>query len=73
MAKTGHPAKRSPEAVKLERAMRDTVGLVRSLQGRVSEENHIHLRASALGLMVAYSDLTGLPSPLDYVDMEVVA
>lgn len=68
MANPGNPVRTDPDVMKLERAMRDAVNLVRSLQGRVDEEHYIHLRASALGLMMVYSEITGLPSPLDYVD-----
>lgn len=59
----GHPAKNDPDVVKLFKSMRSTVELVRDLEGKVSDENHLHLRASALGLMHAYSELTGLPAP----------
>lgn len=59
----GHPAKQDPEVAKLFRAMRTAVELVRDLGPRLSAENELILKASALGLMSAYSELTGMPSP----------
>lgn len=61
----GHPAKQDPDIAKLFRAMKSTVELVRDLDGRISAENHINLKASALGLMHNYSELTGLPAPTE--------
>ena len=62
-----HPAKTDPDIAKLFKAMRSTVELVRDLEGRLDDENHIHLRAAALGLMASYSKLTGLPSPFEVI------
>lgn len=59
----GHPAKQDPDVAKLFRTMRSTVELVRDLEGKLSPEAHLKLRASALGLMWAYSELAGLPAP----------
>lgn len=59
----GHPAKQDPEVAKLFRAMKTAVELVRDLGPRLSAENQVILKASALGLMSAYSELTGMPSP----------
>lgn len=64
MAKPGgHPAKQDPEVAKLFKAMKNAVELVRDLGPRLSAENELILKASALGLMSAYSELTGMPSP----------
>lgn len=59
----GHPAKQDPEVAKLFKAMKNAVELVRDLGPRLSAENQMILKASALGLMSAYSELTGMPSP----------
>lgn len=59
----GHPAKQDESVAKLFRAMRATVELVRELDGRLSPEGHLNLRAAALGSMWAYSELAGLPAP----------
>lgn len=59
----GHPAKQDPEDAKLFKAMKNAVELVRDLGPRLSTENQLILKASALGLMSAYSELTGMPSP----------
>lgn len=61
----GSPINRDPEVAKLFKAMKSAVELVRDLEGKVTDETHLHLKASALGLMVAYSELTGMPSPYE--------
>ena len=43
--------------------MRNTVELVRDLDGRLNPETMIQLKAAALGTMWVYSDLVGLPAP----------
>lgn len=64
----GHPARQSdPEVDKLFRAMKSTVELVRSLQDRLPAEEWLCLRAAALGQMMAYANLTGLPAPAEVV------
>jgi hypothetical protein len=60
---SGHPARKDPNIDKLFRAMKANVELVRDLEGRLTEEKHVYLKAAALGLMHAYSELTGLPAP----------
>lgn len=67
----GNPARTDPRIAKLYKTMSSAVELTRDLKGDLSEEHYEWLRASALGLMVAYSDMTGLPSPMDYIEMDV--
>ena len=50
---------------KLFRTMRATVELVKDLNGKVSDEADVNLRAAALGLMHTYAELTGLPAPTE--------
>lgn len=59
----GHPAKQDPEVAKLFRTMRATVELVQALNGRLSPDGDLNLRAAALGMMTAYAEITGLPAP----------
>ena len=66
--KTGHPAKPDEDILRLKKAMTSAVELSQSLSGRLTEEQHSYLRASALGLMLCYSTLTGMPSPLSVLD-----
>lgn len=47
--------------------MHGGVELVRDLQGRITEDDYLDLRAGVLGLMNVYSAVTGLPSPADYM------
>lgn len=60
----GHPAKQDPDIAKLFKAMRSTVDLVRDIGPRLSEDSEVHLRATALGLLIVYAELTGQPSPI---------
>lgn len=59
----GHPAKQDPNVAQLFRTMRNTVELVKDLDGKLSDDGHLQLKAAALGLMGAYAELTGLPAP----------
>jgi hypothetical protein len=59
----GHPAKADPDVDRLFRTMKATVELVRDLDGKLSPDAHLNLRAAALGLMHTYAELTGLPAP----------
>lgn len=52
---------------KLFRTMRATVELVKDLNGKVSDEADVNLRAAALGLMHTYAELTGLPAPTEII------
>ena len=61
----GHPAKQDPDVAKTFRTMKATVELVRDLEGKVSAEGHLNLRAGSLALMHTYSELTGLPAPAE--------
>lgn len=68
----GHPARQDPLTRKLFATMRANVELVRDTKGLISESRHEMLRASALGLMFAYSELTGLPDPVDVIFKDLV-
>jgi hypothetical protein len=59
----GHPAKQDEATAKLFRTMRNTVELIRDLDGRLTDEAMLKLKAAALGTMHAYSELAGLPAP----------
>lgn len=59
----GHPAKQDPDVAKTFRTMKAAVELVRDLEGKVSPEAHLNLRAAALGLMHLYAEQAGLPAP----------
>ena len=59
----GHPAKQDEHTAKLFRTMRNTVELIRELDGRLTDEAMLKLKAAALGTMHAYSELAGLPAP----------
>ena len=59
----GHPAKQDPDIDRLFRTMRSTVELVQTLNGRLTPEADVNLRAAALGMMTTYAELTGLPKP----------
>ena len=43
--------------------MRNTVELIRDLDGRLTDEAMLKLKAAALGTMHAYSELANLPAP----------
>ena len=60
----GHPAKQDPAVARLFRTMRAAVELVQELDGRLSAEADVNLRASALGMMNVYAELAGLPKPV---------
>lgn len=68
----GHPAGKDPVIGKTYRTMRSMVELVRDLQDHpdVPEEHWLWLRSGALSAMLVYSDITGLPSPMDYIEMD---
>lgn len=63
----GHPAKQDPDVAKLFRTMRATVELVKDLNGRLSPDADVTLRAAALGMMHTYAELTGLPAPAEII------
>lgn len=67
----GNPAA-DPDVAKLFRTMRANVELVRDLQGKISPERMTILKASSLGLMFVYSEMTGLPDPVDVVFKDMV-
>ena len=66
----GHPARQDADTDRLFRTMRAAVELVRDLDGRLSPDAELHLRASALGMMHVYSALTGLPDPITLTNQE---
>jgi hypothetical protein len=51
----------------LFRAMRASVKLVQELDGHLSEDSMLCLKAAAIGQMQAYAELTGLPTPMEIV------
>jgi len=59
----GHPAKQDPHTAKLFRTMRNTVELVQELDGKLTPDTMLQLKAAALGTMWVYSELAGLPAP----------
>lgn len=61
------------EEDQLFRAMRASVGLVRDLEGVVSEDAMLCLKAAAIGQMQAYAELTGLPTPMEIVTADEAA
>lgn len=64
----GHPAKQDPAVAKLFRTMRATVELVQDLNGKVSPDADVNLRAAALGMMHVYAELVNLPSPAEILE-----
>ena len=69
----GNPAKNDPLVALQKRLyswMREGVLLTRDLQNYLDEQHYEYLRSSALGAMFVYSDITGLPSPLDYIEYD---
>jgi len=62
---SGHPARQDTETERLFRTMRTTVELVQTLDSRLTPERMLELKAAALGLMGAYSELANLPSPTE--------
>jgi hypothetical protein len=61
----GHPAKQDPEVARTFNLMKQCVQLVQTMESKLSDEAHLHLKASALGLMFAYAELTGMPDPTE--------
>jgi hypothetical protein len=60
---SGHPARQDTETERLFRAMRTPVELVQTLDGKLTPERMLELKAATLGLMWCYSELAGLPAP----------
>jgi hypothetical protein len=56
----GHP---DPTVRRLMRATEECVELVRDLHGRLDEEQHLELRAGALGMLITLSVVTNKPDP----------
>jgi hypothetical protein len=66
-AQRGHP---DPVMRRLHKATEECVELVRDLHGRLSEEQHLELRAGALGMLITLGVLTGKPDPRELVRKE---
>lgn len=56
----GHP---DPLMRQLHRTVEDCVELVRDLKPRLNEDQHVELRAGALGMLITLGVLTGKPDP----------
>lgn len=69
---TGHPLKQDPDVVKLFKAMKSTTELVRDLDSRLHPETLVMMQSASLALMIAYSEITGLPSPLESIPGVIV-
>lgn len=61
----GHPAKQDPEVARTFNLMKQCVQMVKTMEGKLTDEAHLHLKASALGLMFTYAELTGMPDPTE--------
>jgi hypothetical protein len=72
--KSGHPAKQDKDIARLAKVLEASVELTRDLGGRLSPDAKEKLVAGSLGLMVAYFELTGKPSPIHLIqtDQEVI-
>ena len=60
------PARPAPKAdplVRLHKATEECVNLVRDLRFHLTEEQHLELRAGALGMLITLGVLTGKPDP----------
>lgn len=62
---SGHPARQHTDATRTFNLMKQCVQMVRTMEGKLSEEAHLNLKASALGLMFTYAELTGMPDPIE--------
>lgn len=51
--------------------MRDLVALTKKVDD-YSTANYVHLRSAAIGMMFVYSELTGLPDPIDVIFKDMV-
>ena len=56
----GHP---DPVMRRLHKATEECVELVRDLKPRLTEEQHLELRAGALGMLITLGVVTGKPDP----------
>ena len=63
----GHP---DPVVRKLHKVNEMAVELVRDLQGRLTEQQFIELRAGALGLLITEALLTNKPDPRELMPVE---
>lgn len=63
------PVQRVPEPKdplrRLTKATEECVNLVRDLRFHLTEEQHLELRAGALGMLITLGVLTGKPDPRD--------
>jgi hypothetical protein len=53
--------------------MRASVELVRDLDSRLTEEQLDYLKGVSAGLMFTYSELTGMPNPIDIIFKEITS
>lgn len=64
---SGHPAKQDPDVAKTYNLLKQLVQHVQTMDGKLSDDRHLHLKAAAAGYMFAYAELTGLPDPIEIV------
>lgn len=55
---------------RLQRATEECVNLVRDLRFHLTEEQHLELRAGALGMLITLGVLTGKPDPRELYALE---
>lgn len=60
----GHP---DPEVQKLFRTLKNSVELCETMQDKMPAGTYEVLRASTLGLMETYAQVTGKPSPISAI------
>jgi hypothetical protein len=65
--KPGNPVRQDPDVDKLFRAMKSLVELTRDLEDRLPSGTYLYLRASALGAMETYAQITGKPLPIEMI------
>lgn len=71
--KSGNPARQDPDVDKLFRTMKSLVELTRDLEDRLPSETYVWLRASALGAMETYAQITGKPLPMEMILLNLEA
>jgi hypothetical protein len=57
------PAPKADPLRRLHKATEECVNLVRDLRFHLTEEQHLELRAGALGMLITLGVLTGKPDP----------
>lgn len=68
----GHPANSDPDVDKLYRTLKSSVELTAAFEDKLPASTFDVLKASTLGLMETYAQVTGKPSPIGLIldDME---